>query len=227
MTMPTINEVLDLALPPVIRQRGVRRKSTEDILHDQMEPIADQLYHEIWGPLRELHRLSHNRTGEVHPLDKEWAIDVILKTTCGLPITLQDKFREYKYHKLYDEFTLEYENNPETHEEGEFYHLVANYYFYGFATPDKQSFISWKVIDLNTFKEFYRTGRIKEDGVGKNRDKGKATFLYFAWKKLRDNGLLLMDFDPELFFGIDDELKIDSAKLRTPKSKKQLEIAWK
>ena len=165
----------------------------ETKFHKEMEPMADQLYHDIWGPLQKLEHLSHSKVGHPHPLDKDWAIDVILQTTGGLTITIQDKFRQYKYYKKYNQFTLEYENDPATHEPGEFFHLVANYYFYGFATINKQSFISWKVIDLNPFKECYRTGKIKEDGIAYNKEKGRASFIYFSWDKLRDKALIFRE----------------------------------
>lgn len=165
----------------------------ETKFHNEMEPVADHLYHDIWGPLQKLERLSHSRVSPPHPLDKDWAIDVILQTTGGLTITIQDKFRQYKYYKKYNQFTLEYENNPTTHEPGEFFHLVANYYFYGFATIDKQSFINWKVIDLNPFKECYRVKAIVEDEIGYNETKGRASFICFSWDKLRDKGLLFRE----------------------------------
>ncbi|MBA7627605.1 hypothetical protein ES703_35072 [subsurface metagenome] len=168
----------------------------ETKFHREMEPIADQLYYDIWGPLQKLERLSHSRVGPPHPLDKDWAIDVILQTMGGLTITIQDKFRQYKYYRDYNQFTLEYENNPATHEPGEFFHLVANYYFYGFATIDKQSFISWKVIDLNPFKECYRVKAIVEDGTGYNKKKSRASFIFFNWDKLRDKGLLFRESKP-------------------------------
>lgn len=167
--------------------------SPEDRLHQEMESIADQLYDDIWGPLKRLEHLSHNPGGEVHPLDKDWAIDVILQTQIGLPVTIQDKFRDYHYYELYNQFTLEYENDPMTHVPGEFYHLIANYYFYGFAALDKRSFVSWKVIDLNRFKDSYLRNEIKEDGRAYNWLKGRASFLYFGWDKLRRYGLLFRD----------------------------------
>jgi hypothetical protein len=167
----------------------------ETKFHNEMEPIADQLYHDIWGPLQKLERLSHGRKAP-HPLDKDWAIDVILQTIEGLTITIQDKFRKYKYYKEYNQFTLEYENNPATHEPGEFFHLVANYYFYGFATIEKQSFVSWKVIDLNPFKECYRVKAIVEDGIGYNKKKSRASFIFFSWDKLRDKSLLFRESKP-------------------------------
>lgn len=166
-------------------------------MHDQLEPVADELYRIIWGPLRRLERFNHNQSGVVHPLDKEWAIDAVLETACGLPITIQDKFRDYRYYELYNEFTLEYENNPRTHVPGEFYHLVANYYFYGFASLDRCSFISWKIIDLNAFKECYRAGIIRESGIGKNISKGYASFLCFGWEQLERHGLLFRQWEAQ------------------------------
>jgi len=157
--------------------------------------MADQIYHDIWGPLQKLDRLSHGKEAP-HPLDKDWAIDAILQTMGGLTITIQDKFRQYKYYKKYNQFTLEHENNPATHEPGEFFHLVANYYFYGFANIDKQSFINWKVIDLNSFKECYRVKSIVEDGIAYNKTKSRASFIFFNWDKLRDKDLLFRESEP-------------------------------
>lgn len=164
----------------------------ETKFHKEMEPMADQLYHNIWGPLQKLGRLPHGRKAP-HPLDKDWAIDVILQTVGGLTITIQDKFRQYKYYERYNQFTLEYENNPRTHEPGEFFHLVANYYFYGFATITKQSFLSWKVIDLNRFKECYRVKTLVEDGIAYNKKKGRASFIFFNWYKLQDRDLIFRE----------------------------------
>jgi hypothetical protein len=173
------------------------RKGTDDIFHDEMEPIANRLYEQIWGPHRSLERLSHDHGGLAHPLDKDWAIDVILQTIDGLTITIQDKFRRHEYYRRFNQFTLEYENNPATHEPGEFFHLVANYYFYGFATLDKTAFLSWAVIDLNRFKDCLRRKTIIEDGIGRNKAKGRASFKYFAWHKLRDKGLLFRESNGE------------------------------
>lgn len=146
----------------------------------KMQPSADEIYRHIW-PFCGIER-------DLGPLDKDRGIDVILTSLTGLKISFQEKFRRNKYLR-YQQFTIEFKNNPETDELGELFKLAANYYFYAYANPKETCFCQWKIVDLNKFKEAYENGELIPDEIGQNKKRSRANFLCFDWVKLK-NGLI-------------------------------------
>lgn len=142
----------------------------------RLQPLADNIYTLVWGENTKIYR-------DLGALDKERGIDVHLELESGLTLDIQEKFRRAQY-RHFMEFTLEYKNNPDTDELGEFYHLGANYYFYSYVSQDENSFTDWWIVDLNKFKEGYSCHLIKEDKILENKEHSRATALVFKWSKL-------------------------------------------
>ena len=156
----------------------------------RMQPFADAIYRRIWR----LEGIKRN----LGKLDKDRGIDVILMGKSGLTNALQEKFRRYKY-RTYQQFTIEYKNNPLTNEPGEFYKLAANYYFYGYSKEDGMGFYQWWIVNLNKFKDAYEKGSIRPDEIMENKKHGHASFLCFNFDRL-DNVLALQSSNRRLSF---------------------------
>jgi len=137
------------------------------------QKAADNIYKQIWN-IESIER-------ELGDLDRERGIDVKLNLINGLTIEIQEKFRRPEY-RHYWQFTVEYQNNPDMNEPGEFHHLSANYYFYGYSNG-KSGFSDWWIIDLNKFKDDYNNHLLFEDGIKNNYERSNASFLYFSWQK--------------------------------------------
>lgn len=118
---------------------------------------------------------------KVHVLDKEFAIDSLLKFVTGQWITVQEKYRQSNYWTNYHDFTQEYENGD--HSQGEWFHLAAQLYFYGWANSEKTDFAQWLLIDVARYKILIeKSGGIEKVGrFQRNRSwyeggSGQATF---------------------------------------------------
>lgn len=148
-------------------------------LYRQMVPVADALYAQIF-PGGEITRLK-NQGGEPHPLDKYFGIDATIIMPCGGLITLQEKFRENQHLQKYGDFTQEYENATGTihRRGGEWFHLASQLYFYGWATPEKDAFARWILLDVLRYRLLVQdAGGLEMLGRKQvNRIHGRASFF--------------------------------------------------
>ena len=86
-------------------------------------------------------------------------------------ITVQERFREYKYH-TYTDFTIRFEREFNKHEErklSEFFKLDADYFVYGIINQSKFNkekathFVKYAVIDLRILRNLFDEGKIVVD----------------------------------------------------------------
>jgi len=143
--------------------------------NERLQSIADAVYSNIW----QVKQIQRN----LGSLDKDRGIDVHLQLVSGLTFDIQEKFRRAEA-RHYWQFTVEYKNNPVTGEPGEFYKLAANYYFYAYVNKLENCFTDWFIVDLNSFKEAYNSGLLKEDELRENTLRSKASFLCFNWSEM-------------------------------------------
>jgi hypothetical protein len=93
------------------------------------------------------------KNAEMMLKDKELSIDVTLYLKSGMKITVQEKTRRYEYLK-YNDFTIEYYNNPKTKEKGEWFKLCSDLYLYGVANKEKTGYVRYCLINVFRLKEF-------------------------------------------------------------------------
>ena len=105
----------------------------------------------------------------------------------GSFITLQEKFRENSALKFLD-FTQEYKNAAGTDNEndGEYFHLAAQLYFYGWADANNESFEKWAILDVLKYKLMIQDcGGIEKMGTLRTNEKhGMANFYCIPIRKL-------------------------------------------
>jgi hypothetical protein len=113
-------------------------------------------------------------------LDKECGIDITLQCkTTGASFTVQEKYRKHSALQ-YNDFTQEYMNGDQDGkpQQGEWFHLYANYYFYGWSNPTEDGFEKWFLMDIQHYKfiVMQNRGLDKIGKLNKNEKHGKATF---------------------------------------------------
>jgi hypothetical protein len=148
----------------------------------------DQIISDLWPGSKIKHLSNEDRkTHSEILLDKNLAIDTIIEID-GQQISIQEKFRRNR--ALSDlsrrvkigwpDFTIETKNAAGTQyeEPGEYDHLFAQYYFYGWATRDDLGFEKWILLDVPKLKEeIIKSGGL--EAIGKkffNCDHGSSEF---------------------------------------------------
>ena len=155
----------------------------------KMKPAALKIYSKIF-PGCELKDLREQGV-KIHILDKEFGIDSLINLKSGQWITIQEKYRRYKfYEKFGADFTQEYFNAVGTKYEnpGEWFSLGAQIYFYGWANPEEIDFFKWALINIAKYKLIVeKVGGLEKFGIlKKNWKHGSASFYAFPIKKIKD-----------------------------------------
>lgn len=130
------------------------------IFEEKMTPCIDMIYKTIFSKLIKIERSNRENTtdSKVLFMDKELAIDTFLHFIDGTILTLQEKSRKYSQTlaKGYCDFTFEYYNDPSTKEEGEWFKLAAQLYFYGFANRQESGYEKIYIIDIPELRLFLK-----------------------------------------------------------------------
>ena len=123
---------------------------------------------------------------DLKQFDDLFAIDTILTLPSGQIITAQQKCRR---HTNFRDFTQEYMNAVGTPYEGkgEWFHLAAQLYFYGWANQNQDGFVAWALIDVVRYKMLVEeSGGLERVGtLQQNRDHGRASFYAIPIETLR------------------------------------------
>jgi hypothetical protein len=160
-----------------------------------MRPHALAIYQQLF-PGCEVEDLRTDG-GKVHILDREFGIDLLLTMESGQSITIQEKYREHDFlvnkqfqvEPPWPDFTQEYMNAAGTPHEapGEWFHLAAQLYFYGWAARNKSGFAAWVMLDIPKYKVLVE----QAGGLGRlgqlcaNKKHGRANFYAIPINRLR------------------------------------------
>jgi len=149
----------------------------------KMRPACDRVIGHVFNvPPERIERFNQD-----HPLsilDTNFAIDMRIQLPNGSFLTGQEKALTFPCYK-YRTFTMEFYQNRNTKELGEFFHIASQFYLHGYADESGEHFVEWKVINLlpfmawlkdNTFKWF--ADRIKSD------TESRASFFYILYDEI-------------------------------------------
>ena len=147
-----------------------------------LKPAAMRIYKSIFPNCR-LEDLREEGI-KVHILDKEFGIDSILHLESGQWLSIQEKYRDYPFHKFHD-FTQEIKNGDGS--PGEWEKLGAQLYFYGWGNPDKSAFVEWFLISIPHYKLIIeRNGGILKAGKQQqNQRDGRAKFVGIPFNMIK------------------------------------------
>ncbi len=162
----------------------------------KMRNHAVAIYQRLW-PGSEIRDLREEGV-KVHILDKHFGIDTLACFQSGQWISIQEKYRTHKFlvDKRYHvkpgtpDFTQEFMNAAGTQHEapGEWFHLGAQLYFYGWANENNTGFAKWVLIDIAKYKLLVeRKGGLGKVGkLNRNKTHGAATFYAIPVTELKE-----------------------------------------
>jgi len=143
-------------------------------------PAASQIYRQVFArlgmPLLPGDQLVRCTKEEfMAGYDHELGIDVLLKFESGMTATLQEKFLTFPRATT---VTVEYMQNPETGEQGDWFTLKCQYYFVGYDTDNSETFNDWILLDWPAVQRATLQGRIQWHENRNRHDGARASFRY-------------------------------------------------
>lgn len=164
---------------------------------ESMTPFIDEIYKSIFKSKLDNVFRSNTENGDARTLfmDKELAIDTHLTFKDGEVLTFQEKTRRCKYSKFND-FTFEYYNDPRTKEEGEWFKLAAQYYFYGYANANENGYSKYWIIDIARLRtgimRRFTIQELENNYLRNNPPPAKANFFTIPFGILEElNGVVV------------------------------------
>ncbi len=158
----------------------------------KMKPAALRIYENVF-PGCVLEDLREHGV-KVHILDKEFGIDSLIKFPTGQWISIQEKYRTYRSYEYcmrtqgYLDFTQEYKNAVGTQyeNEGEWFKLGSQLYFYAWANETETDFLKWIIMDIPKYKILVEeSGGLENIGyLEQNKKYGKSNFYVIPLEKL-------------------------------------------
>jgi hypothetical protein len=114
---------------------------------------------------------------------------------------LQEKSRKHNYLK-YDDFTFEYYNNPTTKDEGEWFKLAAQLYFYGFANKNETEYVKYYLVNVPKLRLFLKNKigikTLESEYLHRNTPPAKANFFAIPFKIIPDCCIMYKSDDHKL-----------------------------
>ena len=80
-------------------------------------------------------------------LDKELSIDATIVFENGSLITIQEKSRRFEYLQRFGDFTFEYYANRFKLNNGQWFKLISQLFFYGFVNEEENKYVKYYLID--------------------------------------------------------------------------------
>ena len=157
-----------------------------------MTKYIDEIYKNIFkSRLTKIYRSDRNKENDKKLLfmDIELSIDTHLTFTNGSVLTFQEKTRRNEYMK-YNDFTFEYYNNPTTKDEGEWFKLAAQLYFFGYANKNENGYDKYWILNIAKLKtrlmQHFTIDYLKKNFLRSNKPPAKANFFAIPFTILED-----------------------------------------
>lgn len=142
-------------------------------------------------------------------IDMNDAIDyVCVDKHSGQIVTIQERFRD-DYYKFYNDFTLRFERENNSHEErklSEFYKLHVDYLVYGITNASKVNvdkatdFVKYIVVDIKKFNALVESGVIvieRDRNIGTSRMRGDKIYCPVIYN--RDGSSSFVPIEAKMF----------------------------
>lgn len=162
----------------------------------RLVPAAENIYENLFGPCEVLDLREDGNDG--HILDRDFAVDTLIVKPSGAWYSLQEKYRDhqfltrrrYRVNPNCPDFTQEYKNADGTdrEEKGEWFHLGAQYYFYGWSDKSGLNFAAWVLINIPKYKRLVEAkGGLDEVGEFMQNEKhGRASFYCIPLTSIKE-----------------------------------------
>lgn len=140
------------------------------------EPIQDRLYREVWGDGINIVRSHNNET----VLDREFHIDLTVELPNGIQLLGQEKALRHKF-SSFDTFTLEFYQNENEEEKGEFFRLGAQFYCHGYLNEEQTDFEKVYIIKIFDFLASKKDTTLDWLKAHTRPSSGRASFYYVKY----------------------------------------------
>lgn len=149
------------------------------VLDQKTQVLLDRVYNKLF-PIKEIKRFATMNPQPNSPeriLDRELGIDVLIETTDGIPITIQEKVRR-ESHLNFNDFTLEYMSNVQTKTKGEYFHLHADFYSYAWVNYNQTEILRHYIFNIPSLKYQFSQGIFDGKYTGELNDyHSQASFI--------------------------------------------------
>lgn len=172
----------------------------EKEFEEKMQPVINDIYKKTFKNIIEIKRSTREINDEkLLFMDKELAIDTHLLFQDGTVLTLQEKtLRESK--QRFQSFTFEYYNDPNTKDEGEWFKLAAQLYFFGYANKSENNYNQYMILDVPKLRLHLKNKvgieLLENKYLRHNRPPAKANFFaipFWLIKKIQvDNDIIIL-----------------------------------
>lgn len=143
-------------------------------------PVADKIYRSLFGKSTQIERSEKE---DDFILDKNFAIDVKIILPSDQILLGQEKFLSHEYAK-FNSVTVEYFQNPNTQEPGDWFKLAAQFYFVGYLTENKTAFSPWVLLDWMQVVLKTSEGFIDWKEQGNTKSHAMASFKHINMTKI-------------------------------------------
>jgi len=141
--------------------------------------IADRIYYRNWGDIF----IKRYDQGDNLVLDQQFAIDITVTMPNGMKLNGQEKFLSYKY-ASFETLTIEYLQNPQTNEQGDWFKLASQFYLSAYFTEDNSDFIKYVLIDWPMLVLFSNNGEARWYDNHNKDGRARASFRYIYFKDI-------------------------------------------
>ena len=154
-----------------------------------LRPSAISIYSQIF-PGCQYKQLSSD-TEKAHWLDKYFGIDAIITLRDGSIFTIQEKYRSNEHLVKYGDFTQHYKKACGLPQEGpgEWFHLGAQLFFYGWGNPSRTAFSKWILLDVTKYKLIvHQNGGLQNVGeLNHNSEYGSGSFYAIKLSTIQES----------------------------------------
>lgn len=167
----------------------------EKRFEENMQQHIDEIYRSVFTGLCGIERstqesFDNNELAAIY--DRDMAIDTILRFEDGSVLTMQEKSRKDIYRK-YQEFTFEYYSNRHVGNEGQWFKIASQLFFYGYANAEENGYTDWWIINLPVLR-IYLTKHVGIDELKRRHYKtnspANSDFFYYKFSAMPSGCIL-------------------------------------
>lgn len=174
--------------------------------------MANELYRHICTvlkmPLIADERIVEGDEGELAQVyDREFGVDVLLKFENGMQIAMQEKY----LFTSFDTVTVEYMNNPDIDDKGDWFNMRAQWYFVGYDEYKRFQWDRWILLNWASVQLLTARGAIPWQDRRNQNDGAKASFRYARMAQFPTECVIASSLQPRFAprpAGIADQLPL-------------------
>ena len=167
---------------------------------EKMTPFIDEIYKKDFGDDIIIDRSSREDENEKKLfMDINFSIDTIITFPNGSVLNLQEKSRQNTWLSK-NEYTIQLLKDYKNDEKGEWYKLMAQFYFYGFANKESNGYSKYYILNVGVLRLALNSIDITKYPLMNNKKPLKSNFYCIPFETIEEldkkfNGLILYKSD--------------------------------